>query len=96
MASSSLAHPPPPESSSPSGIPSGVEGPVQIVSVAADGATFSLHEARLQFVLRQVPPGMRVAVVSVVGAFRTGKSFLLDVLLRYLRWCEANPGGACG
>lgn len=65
---------------------------MQVISVAGDGATFALHETRLDFVLTQVPPGMRVAVVSVVGAFRTGKSFLLDVLLRYLRWSEAHPG----
>jgi atlastin len=30
----------------------------------------------------QVPPDMKISVVSVVGAFRTGKSFLLDLFLR--------------
>lgn len=39
----------------------------------------------VSFIL-QVPDGMKVAVVSVVGAFRTGKSFLLTFLLRYLRY----------
>lgn len=33
----------------------------------------------------QVPEDMKVAIVSVVGAFRTGKSFVLDLFLRYLR-----------
>jgi hypothetical protein len=41
----------------------------------------------------QVPADTKVAIVSVVGAFRTGKSFLLDLLLRYLRWSDEHPDG---
>jgi hypothetical protein len=32
----------------------------------------------------QAPQDMPVSIVSVVGAFRTGKSFLLDFFLRFL------------
>ena len=37
-----------------------------------------LHEEALAAVLAQVPPDSKVAVVAVAGAFRTGKSFLLN------------------
>lgn len=36
----------------------------------------------------QVPADVKVSIISIVGAFRTGKSFLLDLFLRYLRYHE--------
>lgn len=38
------------------------------------------------YVPLQIPSNMKVSIISVVGAFRTGKSFLLTFLLRYLRY----------
>ena len=48
---------------------------------ATDDYAFVLDEACLDEVLKKVPSGRKVAVVSVVGAFRTGKSFLLTLVL---------------
>jgi len=60
--------------------------PMQIVSVGdeTDEYAFKFHQKSLDAVLRKIPPEMKVCVVSVVGAFRTGKSFLLSWFLRYL------------
>ena len=58
--------------------------PVQIV-VVGDDHTFDLDEEKLEDILLQ--PEIQdkcVVVVSVAGAFRKGKSFLLDFFLRYL------------
>uniref|UniRef100_L7M063 GB1/RHD3-type G domain-containing protein n=1 Tax=Rhipicephalus pulchellus TaxID=72859 RepID=L7M063_RHIPC len=58
---------------------------VQIVSVERDG-TLQLNEKELKRIL--LAPNVKdkpVAVVSIMGAFRQGKSFLLNFLLRYLR-----------
>ncbi|XP_061729264.1 uncharacterized protein LOC133534193 [Cydia pomonella] len=51
----------------------------------ADGAQFELDEAALaELLLRPGVAARPVALVSVAGAFRGGKSFLLDFMLRYL------------
>uniref|UniRef100_A0A7S4AA67 GB1/RHD3-type G domain-containing protein n=1 Tax=Pseudo-nitzschia australis TaxID=44445 RepID=A0A7S4AA67_9STRA len=71
-------------------------GPVQIVSVGTeeDKFAFEFHEEQLNSVMRKIPPGWKVAVVSVVGAFRTGKSFLLTWFLAYLK--ELKNNGSTG
>jgi len=60
--------------------------PLQIVSIGTEENKFAFefHEDQLNSVMRKIPPGWKVAVVSVVGAFRTGKSFLLTWFMAYL------------
>lgn len=46
---------------------------------------FILNEANIEAIISKIPSGSKVAVLSIVGAFRTGKSFLLNFILRFLR-----------
>ena len=58
--------------------------PRQIVDITNDHK-FKLNEDNLQSILSHPKARMKkVCVVSVAGAFRKGKSFLLDFFLRYL------------
>ena len=50
-----------------------------------DANEFKLNEAHIDSILGKIPHGTKVAVLSIVGAFRTGKSFLLNLILRFLR-----------
>lgn len=60
-------------------------GPVQIVLVHKEEHSFELDEKALESVLLQDHVrDLDVVVVSVAGAFRKGKSFLLDFMLRYV------------
>uniref|UniRef100_A0A669EE59 Atlastin 3 n=1 Tax=Oreochromis niloticus TaxID=8128 RepID=A0A669EE59_ORENI len=60
-------------------------GPVQIVNVCKDDHSFTLElNALSQILLNPKVRDKRVVVVSVAGAFRKGKSFLLDFMLRYM------------
>lgn len=63
--------------------------PLQLVSIscnneAEEGENFIFHEESLQFVLSQVPLGCKISIVTVVGGFRTGKSFLINWFMQYL------------
>ncbi|XP_028815848.1 atlastin-3-like [Denticeps clupeoides] len=63
----------------------GEPGPVQIVTVNKADHSFSLDTEALGRIL--LAPEVRdkhVVVLSVAGAFRKGKSFLLDFMLRYM------------
>ncbi|XP_066466379.1 atlastin-3 [Tiliqua scincoides] len=60
-------------------------GPVQIVLVHKESHSFELDEKALsQVLLQDAVRDLDVVVVSVAGAFRKGKSFLLDFMLRYM------------
>ena len=60
-------------------------GPVAIV-LAREEHKFELNtEALEEVLLSEDVRDKPVVVVSVAGAFRKGKSFLLDFLLRYLQ-----------
>lgn len=59
--------------------------PIQIVNVKEDHS-FDLDLSALERVLlSDEVKDRKVVVVSVAGAFRKGKSFLLDYLLRFLK-----------
>ncbi|XP_043107322.1 LOW QUALITY PROTEIN: atlastin-2 [Puntigrus tetrazona] len=60
-------------------------GPVQVVVADEENHEFSLDEEVLERILLQERVrDLHVVVVSVAGAFRKGKSFLLDFMLRYM------------
>ncbi|RHY68150.1 hypothetical protein DYB30_001634 [Aphanomyces astaci] len=68
-----------------------ITGAKQIVRINDDGTKFELDEAAIDEILHKIDPDMKVAIISVVGAFRTGKSFVLDLFLRYLKYTSSHP-----
>lgn len=60
--------------------------PVQIVATDEEEHVFTLNEDALEEILLSDSRirDKKVVVISVAGAFRKGKSFLLDFFLRYL------------
>lgn len=59
--------------------------PIRIV-LAEENHQFILDEAALEeILLKDEIKDRNVVVVSVAGAFRKGKSFLLDFFLRYMK-----------
>ncbi|KAE8299969.1 Atlastin-2 [Larimichthys crocea] len=72
----------------------GVARPVQIVVADEEEHSFSLQEEALErLLLQEEVQDLHVVVVSVAGAFRKGKSFLLDFMLRFIRRGVGRRGG---
>lgn len=75
----------------------GAEGaarPIQVVLANEDEHSFELDAAALERILLQDHvKDLNVVVVSVAGAFRKGKSFLLDFMLRYMHR-QVRPNAA--
>lgn len=60
--------------------------PLAVIVTNEENHSFSLHEKALEHILlRPDICDLHVAIISVAGAFRKGKSFLLNFFLRYLR-----------
>lgn len=75
----------------------GVARPVQIVTANEEEHSFSLNEEALErLLLREEVQDLHVVVVSVAGAFRKGKSFLLDFMLRFMYKQVRRPPGIWG
>jgi len=64
--------------------------PIQIVTAKEDHSFELNTEALETILLSSRVKNKKVVVLSVAGAFRKGKSFLLDFLIRYLEATEAN------
>ncbi|TRY60775.1 hypothetical protein DNTS_032210, partial [Danionella cerebrum] len=76
-------------------VPEGAR-PIQIVIASEDDHKFELDAGALEKILMQEHVrDLNVVVVSVAGAFRKGKSFLLDFMLRYMhnQSCDSWMGG---
>ncbi|KDO16037.1 hypothetical protein SPRG_18426, partial [Saprolegnia parasitica CBS 223.65] len=77
-------------SASPAAEPAPQVGAIQIVRIDDEGTKFELNDEAIESILGKVPGDMKVAIISVVGAFRTGKSFVLDLFLRYLKYTSTH------
>jgi len=67
---------------------------LKIISISEDGTHFEVDEDNLKIIMSRVQElektAKKMVIISVVGAFRTGKSFLLSSFIRYLEYCEST------
>ena len=56
---------------------------VNLISFEND--QIKLNDDNLKYVLEKIPSNIPISIVSIIGAFRTGKSFLLNIILKFLK-----------
>ena len=67
--------------------------PLQIINVDEESHTINLDEKLLEkILLAKEIKSNKVMVLTVAGAFRQGKSFFLNFLLKYLKAVESIGG----
>jgi atlastin len=65
---------------------------VQFISFDEDDEfNIIFHENNFETIIKQVPKNIPISIISIIGAFRTGKSFILNILLKYLEY-SVNSG----
>ncbi len=66
--------------------------PLQIVHVDLQTNEVKVNKPNLERIAQNLRDAgaEKISVVSVMGAYRTGKSFLLDLFLRYLEYEQAS------
>ena len=65
--------------------------PLQIINLDGESHTFNLNVELLEkILLSEEVKDRKVMVVTVAGAFRQGKSFILNFFLRYLKAVESG------
>jgi len=69
--------------------------PLQIISVDLESNEVKVNKESLVEIQKNLKDAKveKISVVSVMGAYRTGKSFLLDLFLRYLEYEQTTPDG---
>lgn len=67
--------------------------PLQVVELDTANRRVVINEDSLGRIEKNLvqSKAQRIAIVSIMGAFRGGKSFMLDLMLRYLNYTEAHP-----
>ena len=53
--------------------------------ISFENNQIKLNDDNLKYVLDKIPSDIPISIISIIGAFRTGKSFLLNIILKFLK-----------
>ncbi|KAF4670320.1 Alkyltransferase-like protein 1 [Perkinsus chesapeaki] len=66
--------------------------PLQLVTIKMDDNEVRVNDEAMEELTKNLEATRcdKISVVSIMGAYRTGKSFMLDLFLRYLRYTDGK------